>query len=392
MHVLPPALSICVDYCQALNRSLIHHFEQFYKAYIAWYNLTHSEQFSTGITTGILTVSDIFNATPSPDDILNDERCNVVLHNSSSYLSQPSNCAPIFEIRKFYKERYICYSFEFLPMRDTDGFLYSTLSNTLDLSKMYFRLQVPEDRFDNMSQFLFFMTKSSKLPRGNSDNFSFSSRIRGSSRNPKFARLQMYDMSYLRFSSTLLPPPFQTRCQNYENFGFESDTHCYDACLMNFTLKEFDRVPFTTAVEHPYEAYHLGTKDIRNETLRKQLSAFEHICRETCSRPNCEEDIFIPKVTTKFIAGNFILFALRLPNEPDIIATAHPQLTAVDFITYILSCFSFWFGFSPLQLIGNQREKKVQKKGRFMTTNDVSALVESKIHDWFRQTVQKRNR
>lgn len=190
-----------------------------------------------------------------------------------------------------------------------------------------------------------------------------------------------YDVTYVRFVAKLMKPPYDTNCHDYRHDGFESDDHCYDSCLINSTIEMLQKVPFTTLSEFEYPYCPVSREDLKNETFQKQLTQLELACKHKCERPNCYEEIYIPKVVSvqhKF--PRVIQFTLLLPNEPDLIATAQPLITTVDLITYILSCISFWFGFSPLQLVRMYRKRDAMLQSRVMMRSEIKKEVRRELH------------
>lgn len=372
--VYVPAVSVCTPYPSLLNVSQLHQHETFYSAYQRDYLSKNKTEFKVDLTAHTLTISDVFKLTPSPEQFMK-AGCHVDFHDTdNSYLKQSidNDCALVFDVIKYYKEKFMCYTLRFKPSHNTRGYKYSHISNAFTLSKGFYLLEFPDNQFDNVTLFLFVITSAHQLPRGTSDTFNYMARHVNSDK----AKIQSYAFNYGRLVTTLLPPPYETNCHDYTRENYESQAHCYDACFTNSTVKKLNKLPFTALIENPYNIHHLGKQDIKDKVVKDRIIQLEDACEQLCSRPDCEEETFISKIVAEQRVSNNIRLILVIPNEPDIIAVAEPLLTAVDFITYILSCISFWFGFSPLQLISLWSRRDT--RGSCMCGSDCAAL--RKVH------------
>jgi hypothetical protein len=90
-------------------------------------------------------------------------------------------------------------------------------------------------------------------------------------------------------------------------------------------------------------------------------------CIDLCRRPDCVKESHVTIVHSVFGDGNTSprVTQLRLylypPNDQTTIVTSQPKMNFVDFLTQIISCISFWFGFCPLQLIDWMKRFKQRK-------------------------------
>jgi len=106
-------------------------------------------------------------------------------------------------------------------------------------------------------------------------------------------------------------------------------------------------MPFGVAIYEPSAIKVVSNDDVANSSMGKDLYAIEKTCRLKCSQPDCIVEDFSPKViqSEKLVCGGFELYAT---NEPDVITEFKEKTSFVDYITMLLSCIGFWFGFSPL--------------------------------------------
>lgn len=357
-YIVPPAVTLCIDYPDLLNRSMFHHLPEFEGI------ANNKSSFSTGLTSVYLTIKDIFKMTPNVSDLFNHQRINTscIYHLPHKYyLATEGDCQARFSFRKHYKGRQICYSIEF---HHESRFTLRHLSTTLEHSQSYYRITLDSKNFANSSLMHIKMHTSGTLARGASDKFALIER--GLQTRDKTAKYGYFYLTYSRLVTIRLKAPYTTNCHNYRMNSFESRAHCYERCLSNLTVHEFNRVPFTGVTELPLAINHIGTHDIENGTFAEKLLSFENHCSELCSRPDCYEEIYLPKLSSSHQLKNGIKLRLTVPDEPDIIAVAQPQITTIDYVTYIISCLSFWTAFSPTQFyhIWNKKVEQPRKNRR----------------------------
>lgn len=85
--------------------------------------------------------------------------------------------------------------------------------------------------------------------------------------------------------------------------------------------------------------------------------AINHCEEISCPNPDCETEYVIPatiRTTREPHEKKSSIISLRVglfpAREPVIIVTSSEKLMFIDYIVYLLSCLSFWFGFCPLSM------------------------------------------
>lgn len=96
-------------------------------------------------------------------------------------------------------------------------------------------------------------------------------------------------------------------------------------------------------------------------------------CKKKCRRPDCYTEYIVPspiQMQTSHPDLSFREMIIRIfpPKETVLIVTSKQKVILLDFVVYILSCFSFWFGFCPLSCISTT------------SINDSLMKVKSKLH------------
>jgi hypothetical protein len=91
-------------------------------------------------------------------------------------------------------------------------------------------------------------------------------------------------------------------------------------------------------------------------------------CMNLCHRPDCVKESYVTIIQTTSGYGNTSSTVTELslflypPNDQTTIVTSLPKMNFVDFLTQILSCVAFWFGFCPLQIIDWVKRYNAKRK------------------------------
>lgn len=156
---------------------------------------------------------------------------------------------------------------------------------------------------------------------------------------------------YTHFSSELLPAPFATNCIDYAiDTQFESKDHCIDVCATDLYLKEFNLFPAYTLIDKPRDSRIDLFAD--KGTIKRKNQIAEH-CREKCSANDCKFDRFLIDIATEIPEDYVDVTSVNLlkPISPRYSIKYAAMMQPADYVTYVLSCVSFWIGFCPLSFI-----------------------------------------
>lgn len=120
---------------------------------------------------------------------------------------------------------------------------------------------------------------------------------------------------------------------------------------MNKTIRELDRIPYSVLVEDPSLDIRISSHvDYANKTFEKHMQVITDSCLSKCSQSDCFEIAHSVRVTATGPDENLSLLLL-IPETPDIITTYVARLGLVEYVIYVLSCISFWFGFNALSFL-----------------------------------------
>lgn len=194
--------------------------------------------------------------------------------------------------------------------------------------------------------------------------------------------LASYDISYSYTKNTLLTTPYDTNCFNYKTVQLDSQANCFENCVLYaatrnhiepktiITRKSVDHEPIKVMVSN-YNCK-LNITEFQGREELKCFLQLSQICNEICKKRDCIKEIFLAKLEDvfhqsmgEFSSRTFREATIRLQVKPlnslSVIVTHLPRITPVDYITYLLSCVSFWLGISPLSFLLQIKVKRVKQ-------------------------------
>lgn len=195
-------------------------------------------------------------------------------------------------------------------------------------------------------------------------------------------------LSYSQKVIRLSPPPYDTNCRDYKSQGLVSKYSCFKRCLNELTLGRYNAIfedhvisrreylikrqaksNSTSNSSHPLQLIpQLLKYDEVDEKYIKSLvrenpnyppylvDMFKDVksrvaaCRASCSKADCVTEHIIPlrkSAESRVESGNLTILKIVVspPKEPVTVVTSKDKVKLLDFIVYVLSCTSFWFGF-----------------------------------------------
>lgn len=199
-----------------------------------------------------------------------------------------------------------------------------------------------------------------------------------------------FAMTYSTLEMVRLPSPYDTHCLNYQETGVFSAIECRNDCLLNKTLQEVKKIPFSITVWNASEIYratveygefneetdkaidfysrrlqfytslmdyrHINNMDITNPHLTQKLVNIENTCSRMCSRPDCFDILTMTKVSydypkkEKSEEGIPLRFEVLVPTKPALKIVHGIKVSWTEYVVSVLSCFGIWFGLSVLSV------------------------------------------
>lgn len=160
--------------------------------------------------------------------------------------------------------------------------------------------------------------------------------------------------SYSKIVNNFLPPPFASKCFDYGLYAdqrkYKHQKECVELCLDNSTSNPEDFVyPTTVKYEFDHKKLDLEARDIEIRVS----------CFSKCP-VNCRDVSFYPKKMTRIVKpivtptiGRWMLPQMPplkgsilslASSEPEITVTFNARTELFEYIIYVASCFSLWFG------------------------------------------------
>lgn len=170
-------------------------------------------------------------------------------------------------------------------------------------------------------------------------------------------------VSYRKKELSLLPPPYVTRCRDYENEGIHEVT-TQDKCVRYCQLRK------TMAVNggvRPYDNLVIQDYSSRDDNRILETNAskpmFLDHCRTHCGLIECEIDDYLAWTTFEEASMNLgpgSGIALQLPTEADLKVNYKPKTAFWEYATLFGSVIGLWFGLS-VQNCEHLAEKIISK-------------------------------
>jgi hypothetical protein len=192
------------------------------------------------------------------------------------------------------------------------------------------------------------------IPFGSTTSlFYFHSRIESVTEDfrpyPYTLNIQSERQSIIRFKKIrveLMSKPYKTSCFDYKNIGYYSRADCIFKCKVGNYAKNQS--------EWPAKFY---TDDRRSDLVMNESSynsmEFElsDKCRELCGESkDCFAENYELSEIRSYGENGLFTIVIPLPTIPTLIFTHWPKIRFEEFLCFIGSIFSLWFGFSIVML------------------------------------------
>ena len=172
-----------------------------------------------------------------------------------------------------------------------------------------------------------------------------------------------YQVGFKLISVNLLPYPFKDKCIDYETLEFESHYHCMDRCINNKLYAKYKKY-------HPYllqRSAHYEENIMLINASEIDYNDYYSPCLNNCPQNCHSKTYFIIPVDEWVRPDNKTLKVAVDYLEPNTAVTYQPRLGLEDYVIYISSILSLWFGWcihaTPESIVQNiPWLKKLNKK------------------------------
>ena len=156
------------------------------------------------------------------------------------------------------------------------------------------------------------------------------------------------DLSVKTVERLFLPPPFDTRCADYDTDSSES-RDCFNSCFERLFQQQFNATPFGAR-----EDLHSGSDQPKQTLIRGSLTERKRIkrtCRSRCPVA-CEQRSFYLGMSVPMIRlpGTGIAIHLHPVSEWTRIEYS-PRVSLLDLLSLMAYSAAFWFAFCPASLL-----------------------------------------
>ena len=155
-----------------------------------------------------------------------------------------------------------------------------------------------------------------------------------------------YSYTYKMIRTEFLPVPYFSKCVHYEDKGLETREQCIERCVQHKLSKENSSWTDLQITITDFSDGKLFLQDTSSIPERNRTALFYNQgCRNKCHL-QCEQIRYIPNLLkqTKNKGYDHFTFDLYVL-EPSTIVSFSPKLTFMEYVIYLASIISLWFGF-----------------------------------------------
>lgn len=313
-----------------------------------------------------VTIKDIFDQSPSSDNVLGKDLACVIRYPGMITASFPganrSDCMPMLKVERNIQRSFVCYKItvKAIPADDMLNQDEYTLSPTYP--GLVFRLFLNNRIFGNISYFTAFASSR------NTSHFYDSkfSRTNSYMRSPNSTSEDYFDIELLYQSIFIerLKPPFDTACR--EAYPYQSIDEYWYLNFRRHVISELGLIDtFYPVEESTLELKPLFAIYLRNKTF---LEHFNYIFKNyNRTYLDCHIKFYVSKIS--IAKATNMAVSVFWQQEPKLRIKYIPIYGMIDYALYVCSSFGIWFGVSVLSIGGyintlilhRKRSKSVKK-------------------------------
>ena len=175
-------------------------------------------------------------------------------------------------------------------------------------------------------------------------------------------RNRYYAVTVAINSYYLLQSPYKTNCkQYYTETEFKSRKECIRMCKLNVSQSKCG------VISHEVNVYR-GEPNVRfvgNDSEEHCVHKLDlkRNCFKLCPNYDCFKQYIVPKIESQY-EFDHTQISITTPTNPMTVYRHKPRIEAFEFVCYIASALSLWFGFSVYSLY--EWTEKVYKKTKLL--------------------------
>ena len=333
-HVVEKDIALCIRYRELLNLSRLRK-----ESGIIYPNIREEKLNITAFKKleGLLSIKQIFQFTPSPQDII--ESCLVRPDDFRIESRHGIECLDSFNITRFFTQDRVCYNIKELRKNSLQQIRVSTASFYADtIWQINFNQQLKTAKSIRIIGYSGYASWYSRKY-----SLSIPDVIDNGSKKYNFlwVKLSTVEISFLE-------SPYDTHCVEMEDF-------LPDFRRRNCLVEALKPKAATWEIYWEREGYGnlhpLALNDLQNKSLRESVTRISGRCSQLYERLSCHTGYTKTMTMSGWRTGGgsehtSLKVAYETPIDADVEITSLPNMKFVDFFVYICSCLSTWFGIS----------------------------------------------
>ena len=335
-----PALVFCVRFSDILNRSNYNKYGIHPKRHKDWNLIQHE--------LSVLTVKDIFDLTPDPEDVI--EKCEYRNDSYQTLEHSKDECYKLLKVVKYFTRREICYQFMTTNVKDS-GNCNEILLSLYDSRKVYaVRLNDECRGSHTISMISFYAGREERdnsfwiLPT-ESRKFAMN-KLRLSDFDKNLTEHSSFYISHVHYQSEYMPPPYDTMCTT--NLG-KWKPFCEITCNAKVYERHGRISPIAVALD-PLDLKVISHKDLKNMTLVTDIAIKRKKCIKECIYEWCIDDFTVTEIEEAPTKLARVSLAAACSLSPTHKLIFYPMNSLNELLIYITSSFGVWFGFCFVSL------------------------------------------
>ncbi|KAI1283237.1 hypothetical protein HDE_12725 [Halotydeus destructor] len=137
-----------------------------------------------------------------------------------------------------------------------------------------------------------------------------------------------------------LTKPYPGKCHNYLQDGYLSASDCMEQCTARTIVNETNRWPRSVAAPSSLDL----KLSLRNDSATQQQANVD--CERFCPLSDCRKRTYFVVKTKSNSSARFVSIGVKPASDCDMQYDEIPLLQLIEFLCYIASILSFWFGSS----------------------------------------------
>ena len=308
-------------------------------------NNTNHELFNTS--------QEAFDQTPSVFKMI--KKCRIRSHTEfkSSFELNGTDCIEnAVKVSKLVKQRFVCYSYSvtFADWFDLQFFINGNESP-------FFYSVNSGQKLERHNHYFIFLTPIGYGFYGKSNNFIEHYR-QITNKTSGEGMTNFVTIGYKLFESKRLSAPYDTNCFDYRSIEIESQAQCFDQCMSEKSERSLQMIPSEIAQYQPSKLLTMTYPQYEQLPIRNTVSNIRDTCRTICSKPDCHHKHYVPLIVQSN-KDTEMAFEVYPSIEPHVVTIFIEKFALFDYVTLVVSCISFWFGWSPYYFL--TRTNLVQK-------------------------------